>query len=108
MSSYLIKFDNEKNRLDIERVMLREKLGTLSTILIVVGSLLYMAQNLYAFNFDFVLLITLLLSATVLYFSINVGIKLFLIKDDLYQKTKEFDEQMRKDQINLNESLEDL
>jgi hypothetical protein len=108
MSSYLIKFDLGKSKIDIERVNLREKLGNIGNILIVVGSLLYAAQNLYIFNFDWILLVTLVLALSVLIYSINIGLKLFLIRDDFYQKAKAFDEEMRDDQENLNSALEDI
>ncbi len=108
MSSYLIKFDFAKSKIDTERVTLREKLGSIGNILIVVGSLLYAAQNLYIFKFDWILFITLSFAVLILFLSIITGIRLFLIRDDFYEKAKAFNEEMREEQNNLNNQLEDL
>lgn len=106
MSSYLIKFDRSKNQIDSARVNLREKLGSISTILIVLGSILYAVQNLIVFELNLKFGAMIVFASVILIFSIKTGIKLFMIRDDFYQKA--FDEEMREEQNTLNNALGDL
>lgn len=93
MSSYLIRIKSfEKDELKKDVLTLSNKLNDWKGVLIVLGTILYVLPIFYNSNSYFYKIILFVLTLTILFFSINISLKIFMIRDDFYQKTYKLEE----------------
>lgn len=97
MSSYLIRVKSfQKDELKKDVLNLSSKLNDWTGILIVIGSILYVLPILYSTGSIYFKIALLVLSIITLIISIKISAKMFMIRDDFYQKTYSLEESFEK------------
>ncbi|MFC6877708.1 hypothetical protein ACFQZF_08360 [Flavobacterium myungsuense] len=93
MSSYLFRAKNfEKDELKSDVLNLSSKLSDWKGVLIVLGTILYVLPTLYPSNSVIFRIATFIFTIVIMGLSINISSKMFMIRDDFYQKTYNLEE----------------
>ncbi|MCI9843618.1 hypothetical protein [Flavobacterium pectinovorum] len=97
MSSYLFRVKNfEKDELKSDVLNLSSKFSDWKVVLIVLGTILYVLPVLYPSNSTSFRILLFVLGLFILGLSINISSKMFMIRDDFYQKAYNLEESFDK------------
>jgi hypothetical protein len=97
MSSYLFRVKNfEKDVLKSDVLNLSSKFSDWKVVLIVLGTILYVLPILYPSNSTYFRISLFIFAILILVLSITISSKMFMIRDDFYQKTYKLEESFDK------------
>lgn len=108
MSSYIIKYDLIKNpQVNTNAIYLRNRLSRYTYMLIFVGSIMYIIQNLFT-DFsanDYATYFIVCFTILTFIFSLYIAVYMYIIKDEFMKKTIFYDQKVSNDVKDLRGGL---